>query len=121
MPSPLVIALDRALDEYASPELRTARFEDYVRLGRFVRSELRELGLAPLAGDPVASPVMTTFAPPSGWHPREFLGACRTLGYELAGASDYLRHRRLVQIATMGDLSCESLGPLFTGLAERLA
>jgi aspartate aminotransferase-like enzyme len=119
--SPLIAALDRALDDYATPEARSARYDHYAGLGRFVRAELRSLGLDPIASEAAAAPVVTSFAPPPGWSPEAFASACRSLGYEVAHASDYLRRRGWVQIATMGEVAREDLEPLFAGLARRLA
>jgi aspartate aminotransferase-like enzyme len=118
-PSPLLRALARALDVYATPARRQARFSDYAELGRFVRRRLRDCGLEPLAAEPVASPVITTFLPPAG-DPAQFLARCRSWGFELAGESSYLRERGWVQIATMGDVTREACRPFFEQL-DRLA
>jgi aspartate aminotransferase-like enzyme len=120
-PSPLLASLDGALDDYATPAARDARYAHYSALGRFVRSGLRALGLDPIAEEATAAPVITTFAPPQGWSSDAFASACRALGYEIAHASDYLRRRGWVQIATMGDLAEDDMKPLFAGLARRLA
>jgi aspartate aminotransferase-like enzyme len=50
--SPLLEALERALDDYATPTGRAARYVHYAELGRFVRSSLRSLGLEPVAAEP---------------------------------------------------------------------
>ncbi len=121
VPSPLLASLDRALDDYATPAARDARYAQYAALGRFVRSDLRSLGLDPIAEETTAAPVITTFAPPPGWTSDVFAAACRELGYEIAYASGYLRRRGWVQIATMGDLAEDDMKPLFAGLARRLA
>jgi aspartate aminotransferase-like enzyme len=121
VPSPLLVALDRALDAYATLAARAGRYAHYIGLGRFVRSGLRALGLDPIAGEASAAPVITTFAPPPGWSAEGFAAACRALGYEIAHASRYLRRRGWVQIATMGEVSDADLEPLFAGLARRLA
>jgi len=60
-PSPLVAALDRALEPYDTAAGRAARYAGYEALGRRVRSGLRSLGLEPVAGEGCASPVMTSF------------------------------------------------------------
>jgi aspartate aminotransferase-like enzyme/GNAT superfamily N-acetyltransferase len=121
VPSPLLASLDRALDDYATPVARDARYAHYAALGRFVRSGLRSLGLDPIAEEASAAPVITTFGPPPGWSSDAFAAACRGLGYEIAYASGYLRRRGWLQIATMGDLAEEDVTPLFAGLARRLA
>jgi aspartate aminotransferase-like enzyme len=121
VPSPLLASLDRALDDYATPAARDARYAHYAALGRFVRSGLRSLRLDPIAEEANAAPVITTFAPPPGWSSDAFAAACRAMGYEIAHASGYLRRRGWLQIATMGDLAEEDVKPLFAGLARRLA
>jgi aspartate aminotransferase-like enzyme len=121
VPSPLLAALDRALDDHATPAARSARYAHHAALGRFVRSGLRALGLDPIADEATAAPVVTTFAPPPGWSAEAFAAACRALGYEVAHASGYLRRRGWVQIATMGELTEDDLKPLFAGLARQLA
>jgi aspartate aminotransferase-like enzyme len=119
--SPLLAALDRALDDYATPAARAARYAHYARLGRFVRSGLRALALEPVADEKSAAPVVTTFATPPGWSANHIAAACRALGYEVAYASRYLRRRSWVQIATMGEVAPDDLRPLFAGLAFHLA
>ncbi|MFI5458505.1 MAG: aminotransferase class V-fold PLP-dependent enzyme [Isosphaerales bacterium] len=121
VPSPMLAALDRALDDYATPAAAATRYARYAELGRFVRSSLRTLGLEPVAAEESAAPVVTTFATPRGWSTHDFAAACRSLGYEVAFASRYLRRRGWVQIATMGEVLEDDLRPLFAGLARHLA
>jgi aspartate aminotransferase-like enzyme len=119
--SPLVDALDRALDDFATPDRRRARYDHSAELGRRVRRGLAGLGLRPLVDEPWASPVLTTFAPPEGWSADEFRAACLALGFEVAGESDYLKARGWLQIATMGAVTLPDCDALFRGLADRLA
>src|SRR5437773_8146 len=63
-PSPTLIALEAALQEYATTERAQATFARYNELGVFVRAQLRKLDLEPLANEESASPVVTTFSPP---------------------------------------------------------
>jgi aspartate aminotransferase-like enzyme len=121
VPSPLVQALAAALAEYATPEQARARMERFATLSQFVRAQLRELGWSPLAHEPCASPVVTTFAPPSGWNSEAFVDLCREWGFLIGGQSGYLADRRLVQIATMGTISCEDMRPLFEQLHARFS
>jgi len=121
MASPLLDALARALDAYATPGLREARYHSYEELGRRVRRGLNDLGMRRIADLPWASPVLTTFTPPEGWDADEILAACRALGFEIAGESDYLRARGWLQIATMGAVTLADCDALFQGLADRLA
>jgi aspartate aminotransferase-like enzyme len=115
-PSPTVLALDAALAEYDTPEKAASRYEHYAALGRYVRSQLRRLGLEPLAADPWACPVVTTFAPPGGETSEEFVARCRAWGFAIGGQSHYLAQRRLVQIATMGAVRREDCTSLFDHL-----
>jgi len=77
VPSPLLASLDRALDDYATPAARDARYAHYTALGRFVRSGLRSLGFDPIAEEATAAPVITTFAPPPGLSSDAFAAAWR--------------------------------------------
>jgi aspartate aminotransferase-like enzyme len=119
--SPLLAAVERALEPYDSPRACEERFARYAGLGRFVRSNLRALGLELVAEEEWAAPVVTSFASPPGWPAQDFATTCRSLGYEIALASAYLRRRGWLQIATMGDLAEDELRPLFAGLARQLA
>ena len=120
VPSPLLEALDRALDDYETPGRREARYGRHAELGRRVRRGLAGLGLAPIVGEPWASPVLTTFAPPGGWDADAFRAACRSLGFEVAGESDHLRSRGWLQVATMGAVTEGHCDALFRGLAARI-
>jgi aspartate aminotransferase-like enzyme len=119
-PSAPLAALEQALDLYATPARARARFDEYAALGRYVRSALRSVGIAPLAGEAHAAPVLITFRPPAGWTAERFRDHCLALGYELAGESTYLRRRGLLQIATMGHLAEADCAPLFEQLREVL-
>jgi aspartate aminotransferase-like enzyme len=119
-PSPTLLALEAALQEYATHERAQATFARYHELGGFVRTQLRRLGLAPLADDDCASPVVTTFAPP-GESSVAFVARCRAWGYAIGGESQYLAQRRLVQIATMGAITRERFEGLFDHLERWLA
>lgn len=112
-PSPTLLALEAALADYATPERAAARYAEYARRGEYVRSQLREIGLPPLADDSCASPVVTTFAPPHGETTQEFVDRCRSWGFAIGGLSNYLAERRLVQIACMGAVAVEETAPLF--------
>lgn len=112
-PSATVLAAQAALTQYASPELARARFERYAAVGVFVRHQLRELGLMPLAEERYASPVITTFAPLDGESAEQFVARCRSWGFAIGGQSGYLAVKRLVQIATMGTITHEDCAPLF--------
>jgi len=120
-PSPILQALESALAEYATPRRARWRYERYAVLGAYVRQQLRQLGLEPLAGEGWACPVVTTFAPPGEETSEEFVARCRSWGFAIGGQSGYLAERRLVQIATMGAVSEEECVTLFEHLSRWLA
>ncbi len=113
--SPIVFALAAALDLYYRDAAHIAeRFAQYERLGQYVRSELRRLGVGPLARECDSAPTITTFLPPSG----DFVESCRGRGFELASDSEYLRQRGWAQIATMGAVRRSDLARLFAAVAK---
>ncbi len=115
-PSPMLMALDTALENYATPELCEETFSRYKTLGGYIRKELRRVGMQPLVEDAQASPVITTFSTPFDMQCEEFLDICRSWGFELSGLSGYLARRNWAQIATMGELSKGDCAPFFTQL-----
>jgi aspartate aminotransferase-like enzyme len=115
-PSPTLRALDAALAEYATPARAQARYDHYARLGAYVRAQLRQAGLEPLADEADAAPVVTTFAPPADETAEAFVARCRSWGFDIGGQSGYLATRRLVQVATMGAVTHEECAPLFEHL-----
>lgn len=119
-PSPTLLALESALEDYATPERARAAYERYAALGAFVRQQLRALGLEPIAQETWASPVVTTFSPPSEESPEAFVTRCQAWGFSIGGQSRYLAERRLVQIANMGALLREDIAPLFEHLKRWL-
>jgi aspartate aminotransferase-like enzyme len=117
-PSSSMQALDKALAEYDTPDKRQHCYARYAELGRHVRGCLEALGLQPMVGEPAAAPVITTFYPPQGMSPARFVERCRNWGYEVAGLSNYLKERGLVQIATMGNVQRSDLDGLFARLSS---
>ena len=113
-PSPLLLALDAALDRYATVEARNEKFSQYEALGQFVRRELRRLGVNPLVDGENAAPVITSFDTPFNLSCKDFLTICRGWGYELSGLSKYLAKRQWAQIATMGNMTIRDCAPFFT-------
>lgn len=111
-PSPMVKALDVALDQFATPAKCAARFKQIADLGGLVRRRLTAAGYELLADDAVASPAIVTFAPPKGMTSAAFVAMCREWGYQIAGQSGYLAERRLVQLAVMGHVSRTEIEPL---------
>ena len=118
--SPGVWALDRALDPFESPACRAARYGAAAELGRRLRRGLEALGLAPIAEEPWAAPVVTSFALPPGWRGADFRDACGELGFEVATDSHYLRARGWAQVATMGAVTDEHAAAFLAGLGRRL-
>jgi aspartate aminotransferase-like enzyme len=98
-PSPLLLALERALDVP----------RDYALLGCLVRRRLRALGVRPMVEESLHAPVVTTFAAPAP----DFVERCRSLGYWIGGESGYLAARKLVQIANMGAITCRHIDDFF--------
>ena len=119
-PSAPLCGLAAALMEYNTAVRAAARYESYAEVGRYVRRQLRSIGLAPLAPEFCAAPTISTFTPWDGWTSAAFVDFCRSAGYLVAGQSAYLTERRLVQIANMGTITRESCAPLFEHL-ERAA
>ncbi len=120
-PSPTLMALEAALQEYATPERAQATYARYHELGLYVREQLRRLDLPPLAAEDCASSVVTTFAPSGKETAVAFVARCRGWGYAIGGESAYLAQRRLVQIATMGAITREKFEGLFDHLERWLA
>jgi aspartate aminotransferase-like enzyme/N-acyl-L-homoserine lactone synthetase len=112
--SPLLFALESALTPYASTETARERWAHQQNLGRSVRSQLRRMGIQPLAADQDAAPCVTTFPIPSD----SFMEEGRRAGFELGSESGYLLKRRWAQIATMGAVDCADLDRLFAGLRQ---
>jgi aspartate aminotransferase-like enzyme len=119
-PSPTLQALAAALEEYETPEKAQARYQRYSELGAWVREQLRQIGLEPLADESCACPVVTTFTPPGEYRSQEFVQHCRRWAFDIGGESSYLAERRLVQIATMGAVTRELFEPLFQHLKRMM-
>jgi aspartate aminotransferase-like enzyme len=111
--SSLVFALARSLeDDYGSPEAAARRFQEYSVLGQRTRSQMRSLGLDPVASELIAAPNITTFALPDHSFPKQCLDA----GFQIAYESQYLQSRNWGQIATMGNVTSASLDRFFEAL-----
>jgi aspartate aminotransferase-like enzyme/GNAT superfamily N-acetyltransferase len=119
-PHATLAALHAALEDYRTPALAAARYARYARLGRYVRLQLRELSIEPLAEEAASSGVLTTFAAPAGESSVELVDRCAEAGFDISGRSDYLAKRRLVQIATMGCTTRQDVSALFARLRAAL-
>jgi len=115
--SPLLFALETALAPYGNTETARERWAHQQNLGRNVRSQLRRMGMQPLAAEQDAAPCVTTFPIPDD----HFVEKCRRAGFELGSESGYLLKRRWAQIATMGGVDCADLDRLFAGLRQESA
>jgi aspartate aminotransferase-like enzyme len=115
-PSPVLLALEAALTDYATPARAQATYARYAELGAYVRRQLRKLGIEPLAREECACPVVTTFSPPGGESSGQLVERCLSWGVAVGGQSSYLAERHLVQIATMGAVTREMCATLFQHL-----
>ena len=109
-------ALAAALTEYDTQTRVGFRYETYAAVGRYVRQQLRRIGLPPLARESDTGPTLSTFAPWQGWTAQAFVDLCRSAGFLIGGQSTYLAERCLVQIATMGAITHGACAPLFEHL-----
>jgi aspartate aminotransferase-like enzyme len=109
IPSGLVLALDRALkDNYGSMEANASRYQEYQLLGKQTQQEMKIAGFEPLAVESIAAPNITTFVLPNPY----FVKTCLETGYQIAHESPYLQSRGWGQIATMGNVTLQTLTPL---------
>lgn len=120
-PSPVLQALDAALDGYSTAARASASYERYAHLGSFIRRQLRKNGVEPLAHETWACPVVTTFTPPADDSSAVFVDRCRQWGFSIGGQSSYLAERRLVQIASMGAVDRHDLELLFAQMSHWLS
>lgn len=114
--SQLLLPLAVSLRHGCNPARAKQRFHQNAALGSHIRQQLRLCGLTIVAPEPYASPTVTSFEVPAGFTTMEFLDRARAWGFELAGSSQYLRGRRLAQIATMGEFSEAELSAFFGAL-----
>lgn len=116
--STLLNALAAAVHRYSSPSKRERAYAEYARLGALVRGSVLSLGSRPLSEPPLASPAVTTFAPPMDYSAEHFGLLCRGYGFEINTRSAYLQSRGLVQIATMGHVLAADCRRLFRALKQ---
>jgi aspartate aminotransferase-like enzyme len=115
--SNLLAGLDVALGEAGSPG-RLARIE---RDARWLRRELRGLGLRVVAQEPVASPGVTTVAVPPSVRSLDLARNLERRGFELGARSRYLVARNWLQVALMGGYDAAALRRLPAALAQAIA
>ncbi len=100
VPSPLVVALDRALGWHQDNDVLTRT----ARLGTRLRMGLEAIGLAIVAPPGVASPAVTTIALPPHLPSEAVAAGLRGAGYVANHQSGYLRQRNWLQLCLMGDI-----------------
>ena len=106
-PSPTLLALAAALEEYASPEQSQARYQHYAALGAHVRRAASP-GRAGAAGRGCLGMSRGHHVHAAGQARRGIRPAhAGRWGFAIGGESSYLAERRLVQIATMGAVTRE--------------
>lgn len=114
--SQILLPLAVSLRHGCNPSRAAQRFRQHAALGNFIRQQLRLCGLKVVAPERYAAPSVTSFEVPAGFTTNEFLARARAWGFELAGSSQYLRGRRLAQIATMGEFTETELSGFFGSL-----
>jgi aspartate aminotransferase-like enzyme len=121
---PATIKAKGPLTTFASPVIRalcealkdTEKWRCYSAQGQWIRSRLTKIGLQPLVSGTDAAPVITTFSPRAQESSLSVVKRCAMAGFLIAGESDYLVKRNLLQIASMGNVQLDQLDPLFAVL-----
>ena len=114
--SNLLAALDAGLERQSAE--RTAQLD---AAGRWVRQQLRGLGLTLVATEAESVGAVTTIALPPGKIDAGELGRrLESHGFYTAYASGYLRERNWLQICLLGEVNQEQLAQLMPVLAARL-
>lgn len=114
--SNLLAALEAGLRRQ-TPELLAQLDDD----GRWLRRQLRDLGLVLVAAENESIGAVTTIALPEGAIDSERIGrALEALGFYTSYASGYLRERNWLQICLMGEVQREQLERLIPVLAAQV-
>ena len=114
--SNLLAALDAGLRRQ-TPELLAQIDDD----GRWLRAQLRGIGLNLVASEPESIGAVTTIALPKGAIDSERMGtALESLGFCTSYASGYLRKRNWLQICLMGEVCRPQLERLLPVLAAQV-
>jgi aspartate aminotransferase-like enzyme len=111
--SNLVAALDAALDRFDRP----APFDGMVELSRWIRPQLRSLGLTILVADEHASPAVITLELPPGQRAAAVGDTLKRRGLLVAYESEYLVQRNWLQIGLMGQCARTDLERLLGELS----
>jgi len=114
--SNLVNALHTAVKHYPAQEEMNRRRE----LSKWLRGELRNLGLHILGNEEDTSPAVITIALPQSTSSEEIGIRMEKEGFLLYHRSKYLRERNWIQICLMGDYSTEMITPLLELLNRQL-
>ena len=114
--SNLLAALDAGLSRQSDALLARVEAD-----GRWLRRELRALGLSLVASEAESAGAVTTIALPAGEIDAERLGRdLESHGFYTSYASGYLRRRNWLQICLMGETNREQLERLLPVLAAQL-
>lgn len=112
----LVGALAAAIDGTDWPARHTA----IRRLDRVLRDRLASAGHQAVVDGADASPAVATWRVPAGCDPGELAARLERQGFALSWHSGYLRRRRWVQTALMGEFNRDAVAPMADALAQEL-
>jgi aspartate aminotransferase-like enzyme len=115
--SNLLYALQTALTRTSWAE----KFRQLTEVSRWLRSRLRELGLAIVSPDAHGSPAVVSIALPPQVNSKGIGLRLKKAGYLLSYNSEYLLKRNWIQICLMGEWSPDNLTTLPTLLASLCA
>lgn len=116
-PSPLVGALAAALTSTDWAARFSAIREAQARL----RARLKVAGIEPIVSGPGAAPSIVTFAVPEHLDADAVGARLESDGFLLGWRSGYMRDRRWLQVALMGDFPRERVGELGDAIARSFA
>ncbi|MEJ7761964.1 MAG: GNAT family N-acetyltransferase [Thermomicrobiales bacterium] len=117
LPSPLVLALDRALAWHRDTDVLTRT----ARLGARLRAGVEAIGLPVVAPEEVASPAVLTIGLPPTFRSGVIADGLREAGYLANHRSAYLERRNLLQLCLMGDIGEEDVDGVLEALGQLVA
>ena len=97
-----------------------ARHTAIRRLDHVLRDRLAADGHQAVVSGAFASPAVATWQLPPGLEPEELAGRMESRGFALSWQSSYLRRRRWVQTALMGEFDRAAVAPMADALAREL-
>ena len=104
-PANMIAALDTALRKTGGP----GWFAGIEEKNKALRARLEEIDVEPLVGPAHASPAILTIALPPKIDSATAARSMRRHGFLIASESEYLARRNWIQIALMGELSCNDI------------